>query len=214
MASALVLVSSTKEVTNFSRLTRLLVEGGTKALRYTFDNIHPPAKLHQALVSNRLTLQRLRRKRSLSSRQWNMLYPTNHSAGKSEEFDMTLLLVLLRQICGLSPPATGWNNLPRVSDKSVEANIARVTFYTNSLLRHASCASVDDPTFDALWLKISDALIGLGVDADTINELKTESIYPDVEEHHQKLLKEWRKDEDNIKDKHDEIEGMNSNDCC
>lgn len=214
MASALVLVSSTKEVTNFSRLACLLVEGGTKALRYTFDNIHPPAKLHQALVSNRLTLQRLRRKRILSSRQWNMLYPTTHSAGKSEEFDMTLLLVLLRQICGLSPPATGWNNLPRASDKSVEANIARLTFCTNSLLRHASCVSVDDPTFDTLWLEISDALIGLGVDADTINELKTESIYPDVEEHHQKLLKEWRKDEDNIKDKHDEIEGMNSNDCC
>lgn len=214
MASALVLVSSTKEVINFFRLTRLLVEGGTKALRYTFDNIHPPAKLHQALESNRLTLQRLRSKRILSSAQWNMLYPTTHSSGKSGEFDITLLLVLLRQICGLSPPATGWNNLPRASDKSVEANIARVTLYTNSLLRCASCASVDDPTFDALWLEISDALIGLGVDADTINELKTESIYPDVEEHHQKLLKEWRKDEDNIKDKHDEIEGMNSNDCC
>lgn len=214
MASASVLVSSTKEVVNFFRLTRLLVEGGTKALRYTFDNIYPPAKLHHALVSNRLILQRLRRKRILSSTQWTMLYPTTHSTGKSKEFDITLLLVLLRQICDLPPPATGWNNLPHASDKSVEANIARVTFYKNSLLRHASCASVDDPTFDALWLEISNALIGLGVDADTINELKTEGIYPDVEQHHQKLLKEWRKDEDNIKDKHDEIEGMNSNDCC
>ena len=215
MASAPVLVSaSTKEVINFSRLTRLLVEGGTKALRCTFDNIYPPAKLHQALVSNRLILQRLRSKRILSSAQWNMLYPTTHSSGKSEEFDITLLLVLLRQISGLPPPAKGWNNLPTALDKSVEANIARVTFYTNSLLRHARCASVDDPTFDALWLEISDALIGLGVDADTINELKTESIYPDVEEHHQKLVKEWMKDEDNIKDKHDEIGGMNSNDCC
>ena len=143
-----------------------------------------------------------------------MLYPTTHSAGKSEEFDITLLLVLLRHICGLRPPATGWNNLPPASDKSVEDNIARVTFCKNSLLRHASSASVDDPTFDALWLEISNALIGLGVDADTINELKTESIYPDVEEHHQKLLKEWMKDEDNIKDKHNEIGGMNSNDCC
>lgn len=214
MASASVLVSSTKGVINFCRLTRLLVEGGTKALRYTFDDIHPPAKLHQALVSNRQILQRLRRKRILRSRQWNMLYPTTHSAGKSEEFDITLLLVLLRQICGLPPPATGWNNLPHALDKSVEANIARVMFYRNSLLRYASCSSVDDPTFDALWLEISDALIGLGVDADTINELKTESIYPDVEEHRQKLLKEWRKDEDNIEDKHGEIEGMNSNDCC
>ena len=214
MASAQVFVLSNKEVTNFCRLTHLLIDGGTKALRYTFDNIYPPTKLHQALLSNRLILQRLRKKGILSSTQWNMLYPTTHSAGKSEEFGITLLLVLLRHVCGLPPPATGWNNLPSALDKSVEANIARVKFYRNSLLGHASCASVDDTTFDALWLEISNALIGLGVDEDTINELKAESIDPDVEEHHQKLLNEWKKDEDNMKDKHDEIDGMNSNDCC
>ena len=38
MASAPTLASSTKETTNYARLCRLLVDGGTKALRYTFEN--------------------------------------------------------------------------------------------------------------------------------------------------------------------------------
>ena len=41
-----------------------------------------------------------------------------------------------------------------------------------------------------------------------MNRLKTESMDPDMEEHYKELLKEWKKDEDNIKDKLEEMEGM------
>jgi hypothetical protein len=34
--------SPTKDKSNFARLCRLLIEGGTRVLKYVFDSIHPP----------------------------------------------------------------------------------------------------------------------------------------------------------------------------
>ena len=210
MASAVVwLAPCTKETTNYARLCRLLVDGGTKALRHTFDTFHPPAALCSDLThpSNHLKLQSLRKKRILNATQWGKLYPATPATVRSEDFDITLLMLLLRNTCPLTIPATGWDSLPLASDASVEANIARVKYYRNEVYGHASQASIDDPTFTALWLDISNVLIELGVDATTINKLKTDTMDPVIEEHYQKLLKEWKEDEANIRDKLVEMEG-------
>ena len=67
---------------------------------------------------------------------------------------------------------------------------------------------VDNPTFNSLWQGVSAALIVLGVDAAAIRKLKTETMDPDTEEHFRELLKEWKKDEENIKDQLDRMEGI------
>ena len=123
-------VASTKETTNYARLCRLLVDVGSQALRDTFDRIHPPTGLHSVLApdtSAYTTLQSLRSRRILNTTQWGNLYPTIHTS-VSASFDITLLMVLLRNICGLTPPVTGWDNLPSAADTSTEANIARVKY--------------------------------------------------------------------------------------
>ena len=212
MASAPTLAPSTKETTNYAKLCRLLVDGGAKALRYTFDKIHSPANLFNVLKAGSAghsTLKPLKRKRIINATQWGKLYPPSPSSVTSKDFDITLLMVLLRNICGLTAPSTGWDSLPPASDTSVEANIARVKYYRNSVYGHASQASVDNPTFNSLWQDISAALVVLGVDAAAIAQLKTETMDPDTEKHYQQLLKEWKKDEDNIKDKLDRMEGIN-----
>ena len=212
MASAPTLAPSTKETTNYARLCRLLVDGGTKALRHTFDRLHSPANLFNVLKAGSAehsTLQSLKRKRIINATQWGKLYPSPPSSVTSEDFDITLLMVLLRNICGLTAPSTGWDSLPPASDTSVEANIARVKYYRNSVYGHASQASVDNPTFNSLWQDVSAALVVLGVDAAAITKLKTETMDPDTEKHYRELLKEWKKDEDNIKDQLDRMEGIN-----
>ena len=68
MASAPTLASSSKGTTNYARLCRLLVDGGTKALRYTFDNFHSPANLFNVLKAgsaDHLTLQSISRDEKL-----------------------------------------------------------------------------------------------------------------------------------------------------
>ena len=212
MASVPTLAPSTKETTNYARLCRLLVDGGTKALRNTFDRLHSPANLFNVLKAGSAehsTLQSLKRKRIINATQWGKLYPSPPSSVTSEDFDITLLMVLLRNICGLTAPSTGWDSLPPASDTSVEANIARVKYYRNSVYGHASQASVENPTFNSLWQGVSAALVVLGVDAAAITKLKTETMDPDTEKHYRELLKEWKKDEDNIKDQLYRMEGIN-----
>ena len=62
-----------------------------------------------------------------------------------------------------------------------------------------------------LWQDISNALLGLGSGAtysSAISCLKTECMDPVVEEHYQKLLKEWKIDDENTKEKLENLEGM------
>ena len=199
-------VSSTKETTNYARLCRLLVDVGFQALRDTFDRIHPPAVLHLVLARERARLQSLRARRILSATQWGQLYPIIPSSVSSAGFNMTLLMVLLRNICHLAPPVTGWDSLPPASDMSTEANIVRVKYYRNTVYGHASQASVDDATFNAYWQEIGDALIALGGESyrTAIIKLKHECMDPDIEE----LLRKQKKEQDHIKEKIQEIESL------
>ena len=211
MATATAPFSSSKETTNYARLCRLLVGVGTQALRDIFDKIHPSAGLHAALASQQPVLQSLRKRRIVNPMQWGKLYPTIPSSVSSANFDITLLVLLLRNICSLSPPTTGWDSLPPATDTSIEANIARVKYYRNNVYGHASQASLDDITFDSYWNDISNALVGLGAGSNYVNDiskLRTEAMDPDNEKHYVNLLKEWKKDEDTTKDKLEEIEGM------
>ena len=207
-------VASTKETTNYARLCRLLVDVGSQALRDTFNRIHPPAGLHSVLAPGTLahgTLQLLRKKRILNPTQSGKLYPAIPTSVSSASFDITLLMVLLRNICHLTPPrVSGWDKLPSAADTSTEANIARVKFYRNTVYGHANQASVDDATFNSQWQDISQALVALGGASYrvAINKLKNDCMDPDTEERYRQLLKEWKTDEDSIKEKLEEMEGM------
>ena len=70
------------------------------------------------------TLQSLRKKRVLNPMQWGKLFPAVASNVSSANFDVTLLMVLLRNICDLNPPVStaSWDKLPLDSDNSTAAN--------------------------------------------------------------------------------------------
>ena len=206
--------ASTKETTNYARLCRLLVDAGSQVLRNTFDKIHPPATLHGVLSSPSVhyaTLQSLYKgkKKVLNPTQWGKLYPAVPSTVSSGSFDITLLTVLLRNICSLSPPTTGWDSLPPAADTSIADDIARVKYYRNTVYGHASQASVDDASFNTCWQEIREALVRLGGPSFRayIDNLEHDCMDPDIEEHYRELMKQWKKDDDSIKDKLEEMEG-------
>ena len=215
MASFRPTFPSAMETNNYACLCRLLVEVGWQALRDTFDKIHPPTDLHDVLMRPpaRPILQSLKQERVLSTPQWRKLYPIITSSLSSGGFDMLLLILLLKNICSLNPPSTGWDSLPPAEDTGIAANISRVIYYRNKIYElHASQGFVDDTTFNTMWRDISNALVGLGAGAiywDTINRLKTESMDPEFFEHYQDLLEQWKRDDDNIKDKREEMKSMN-----
>ena len=210
MAPAAPTFHSTKKTTNYARLCRLLVDVGAHALRETFDKKRPTGSLDTVLSTpqTHAILQILRTKRVLNATQWGKLFPAITSSVSSTNFDITLLIILPRNICGLVPPPTGWDSLPAAANLTPEADIVRIKYYRNTVYGHASEASVDDATFSQYWQDIQDALVRLGGTCyqDAIDDLKTDCMDPESEEHYQELLKQWVKDEISIKERLDQIE--------
>ena len=189
-------LASSVEKTNGAKLSRLLIDGGTTVLRKIFDGHHPPANLAADLNTSKTILSNLLKKKILHKPQWEKLFPPGGVAPDSNTFDITLLFLLLTNICGLTPPPSGWHTKPPASDTSHEANLARVKFYRNVLYGHVTTTGVDTPTFSALWTEISGVLVSLGLDQAEVDRLKAEK---GGEEDYIDLLIECSDSEENIK---------------
>ena len=96
MASVTPASSSTKETTNYARLCRVIVDVSTCALRDCFDTICSPPTLHTVLTASQATLQSLRSRRIINATQWGKLFPAVPASVSSRDFDITLLMILLR----------------------------------------------------------------------------------------------------------------------
>ena len=143
---------------NFQRLTRLLITGGTALLKEIFDKFFPPNDLPNFL-RDCTTKDRLKAAK-LSKPQRDCLYPSPGVYGRSEDFDVTLLFRLLRILRTLTPPAKGWDELPASEDHSLEADLARIKYYRNSIYGHASQKmEISDAEFSSSWKEISEALV-------------------------------------------------------
>ncbi|XP_068742576.1 uncharacterized protein [Montipora capricornis] len=189
-------LASSEEKTNGAKLTRLIIDGGTTVLRSVFDTHHPPAKLAADLNSCYSILNNLLRRRILNGHQWDKLFPGGGVAPDSNTFDITLLFLLLTNICGLTPPHTGWHCKPAPSDTSHEANLARIKFFRNQVYGHVTTTGVNAPTFNALWKEISAVLVSLGLSQPEIDRLKVEKC---GEEDYLDVLRDWAESERDLK---------------
>ena len=210
MAAASPTFPTSRETTNYARLCVLLVDVSSQVLRGTFNRIRPRGRLDTVLGTPPTsdTLKSLLKKKVLNPSQWSILYPAIKSSVSSEKFDITLLMVLLRNICGLTPPAAGWDALPSPTDVNCEDDLARIKYYRNTVYGHAAQASVDDANFNDYWMKIRDTLVRLGgpVYEPAIDGVKYDCMDPEMEEHYIEMLKQWKMDEDRLKDKLDDVE--------
>ena len=188
---------------NYSRVCQLLVDKGGDALRAALHVIHPPSTLTAALNTNKSVLKKIRYS-VINPSQWNVLYPVSGTPD-SRNFDVTLLTILLRNICGLPSPATGWNVMPPASETSISANIARIKIFRNEVYGHTPSVQLDDTTFETLWQEISKPLVKLGIPQQDIDELK-EAPLSSEEESYIKKLKEWKELEDNLFSKMNDLE--------
>ena len=190
---------------NFNRICQLLIDKGSDALRRALHVIHPAPTLAAALHSHRKTLQRLRYT-VINPRQWRLLYP---AAGlpNSNDFDITLLTILLRNICRMPSPASGWNAMPPKTDTSISADILRIKIFRNEVYGHTASAQYDDATFEKLWQEISQPLVKLGIPQQKIYELKVAPLSPEEKSYVETLI-EWKEQEDTLLEKMKDFENQ------
>lgn len=153
---------------NGARLSRLLIDIGTETMRKYFDYIHPPGTLTEALHGSYGTVNQLYRRRIINHEQRKKLFPPSGDlpalpSTPSSEYDITLLFILLRNICGLVPPVTvqggtSWDQNPPSADESPEADLARIKFYRNKIYGHIVSTDVSDDDFENYWSVLSQAL--------------------------------------------------------
>ena len=191
-------LASSVEKTNGNKLSRLLIDGGTRVLRNIFDSHHPPANLAANLSSRHIhpILTRLRHRNVLNGSQWDKLFPPpGGGPPNSINFDITLLFLLLTNICGLSPPPSGsWHKMPPVSDTSTQANLARIKYYRNVLYGHVTTTGVQTSAFDVKWQEISSVLVSLGFSQSEVDRLKREPCGED----YVSAVTEWMKSDEEI----------------
>ncbi|CAB4012707.1 E3 ubiquitin- ligase DZIP3 [Paramuricea clavata] len=189
-----VLESSEEKINGF-KLMRLIVDGGTEVLRNIFLSIHP-GNLHAVLSTHCHTLYPLfKTKNIITQPQWDKLYPPPPRIPNIQEFDITLLVILLRNICGLSPPSTGWNVMPSSTDNSREANIVRIRLFRNNFFGHVPGIDVSRLDFEAYWVEVGSALRSLGLNQAEIDRLKAEEC---GEEEVKRVRKEWNESEKEV----------------
>ncbi|XP_068716039.1 uncharacterized protein [Montipora foliosa] len=195
-------LASSEDKTNGAKLSRLIIDGGTTVLRNVFDTHHPPANLAADLNACYTTLVNLLHRRILNGHQWDKLFPGGGVAPDSNTFDITLLFLLLTNICGLTPPHTGWHRKPAASDTTPEADLARIKFFRNQVYGHVTTTGVDAPTFNALCKEISAALVSLGLSQGEIDRLKAERC---GEEDYLDALRDWAESERDLKSRIEDV---------
>ena len=197
------ILDSSDEKTNGHKLMRLIVDGGGEALRNAFNKIHPgnlqvvlSCTCSATTSCNQHILSKLRsRPKIINDDQWHKLYPPSRNPPKINDFDITLLSILLRNICGLSPPSLGWDKVPNVADHSFEADIVRIKLFRNERFGHIATTSVSAADFRLFWAEIKSPLLRLGISQSEIDRLENEQC---GEEEVQRVRKEWRKCETEI----------------
>ena len=182
-------------------LSQLLLDIGYKTLKRKFDSFHPPESLRASLKSRYKMLLALRSKRLLKPKHWGKLFPQYPAQPDSNTFDLTLLCLLFRTICNLSPPPTGWDNEPPSEDCSATANMARIAYLRKSVLRHVNEAKLDASSFEKLWQDISKALVDLGADQNDVAHLRKNEFSEEGASYVERLS-EWELEEEEMSHVH------------
>lgn len=157
-------LKASREKDNFQRLARLLFCGGRQLLKEVFDSHFSPIALPPAL--HRFLA---RPGHSINSRERSCLNPSPGVYGTSADFDITLLFKLVRHLCNLPIPATGWDSLPNSTDYTLSADLVRIKFYRNKICHDNNNMEIDDATFLPLWQEIREAVVRI---AESISDEK------------------------------------------
>ena len=156
--------------------------------------------LYQFFDSKRKKLNQLRKANILKQDQYDLLLPPGKQETCSNKFDITLLVLVIRNfVLHLQPPKGGWNiKKPQPGDFSLAAFVVWIRELRNQILHGAPDDFLDPQHFQIIWSEIRRALLGVQYncigDFDNILVDKVVIDLNDGKDFIENLVKDLRKD--------------------
>ncbi|XP_006873380.1 PREDICTED: E3 ubiquitin-protein ligase DZIP3 [Chrysochloris asiatica] len=167
------------DYTYFYHLLHIIIISGTDIVRQIFDEAMPPSLLKKELLIHKNVLEpyynHLWTNHPLGG-AWHLLYPPNKELPQSKQFDLYLLLALIKHLNIFPEPQKGWNVEPPSSDLSKSADILRLCKYRDTLLSEILMNGLTESQFNSIWKKVSDILLRLGMKQEDIDKVKENPI--------------------------------------
>ncbi|XP_055999928.1 uncharacterized protein LOC125676249 isoform X2 [Ostrea edulis] len=194
--------SPRKETENFSRLCQLIMTICSDLFRDILSRYIKPAGLRLELDNNRTKLERI-----MNAQQKEQIYPPSGTTTlTSKDLDISVLYILLRNICKIPKHQNGWGNPPLDTDTRLAACIERIRIQRNLISAHSTIGEIEDTVFQDHWdklknsiLEIEKQLIGGDMYARGVDELLSCDLNPTRAE---KYVKEFK----NIQEKMENFE--------
>ncbi|KAK3100410.1 hypothetical protein FSP39_019407 [Pinctada imbricata] len=138
----------TQETTNLNRVCHVLRCPCTDQLRDLLRHHVPPESFPRVIQEKRKNLPRL------TAPQRELIFPsTGHYTGDYSDMDVSLLYLLLRNICNIQPHRNGWGHSPDNTDFSLSACIDRIREIRNKV-GHSSSSGLSQIEFIDHWSDI------------------------------------------------------------
>lgn len=114
-----------------------------------------PANLRSELDNNKQKLEKI-----LNKQQQKIIYPAaGNTSLTSKDFNISILYILLRNICNIPSHKAGWGNPPAIGDNSIAAGIEKIRLTRKLILVHSTNGMIEDPVFEKHWNDLRDVVV-------------------------------------------------------
>ncbi|XP_071160487.1 E3 ubiquitin-protein ligase DZIP3-like [Mytilus edulis] len=156
------MASLTVEEENYVRMSLLLTGISPRAARTFFDGEFAPACLGATIKKEFNKLFDLKKNHRINQSQWNLLFPRFPDVPDSKTFDVTLMILLLRNLTPMDPPLCGFDSVPSMIEITHAADLARIKYYRN-YLAHLDDGKLATGFFNTAWNDIACVCIYIKV---------------------------------------------------
>lgn len=162
--------ASTQQTTNLARVARMILGPCTDVLRDVLTNEMSPFALSHN-VKTFIANHPKHRKCPINTEQEKLIHGKIY-----EDFDISLLYTILRNICQIPEHKNEWGHVPFSTDRSVSANVERIRLIRNEY-GHISECSFSDIEFKIKWHDILRIVQELESCLSSSTEIQNNVIY-------------------------------------
>ena len=154
----------TQEHINHARIANVLMTVCADALRDILLCQVPAgySNIYAAIIGHKQLLTGMKQ---LKHDQLALLYPDQkmNSTGTVDQFDISLLYTLIRNVSTVYQPVTGWGCVPLDLpwDDSIGANVERIRLIRNVVSGHSVDGKLDDVKFEYYWNRINTTIASI-----------------------------------------------------